>query len=65
MNAKRGNRWKRFLNMKKRKSQKEKGVRTKGREDEGLGCKLTGGQAGERKIGLGEERASRSTVLEG
>lgn len=51
--------------MKKRKSQKEKGVRTKGREDEGLGCKLTGGQAGERKIGLGEERASRSTVLEG
>lgn len=64
VNAKRGSRWERFLNVKKREAKRKK-VRTKGREDEGLGCKLTGGQAGERKTGFGEERASRSTVLEG
>lgn len=61
-------RWKRLLNVLegRRKKPKGKGVwRTKGEGGEGLGCKLIGGQDGKEKIGLGEERASRSTVLEG
>lgn len=55
-------------------SKKEKAKRKKGwggqkgqreREGEGLGCKLIGGQDGTKKIGLGDERASKPTVLEG